>query len=92
MGFKGIGSALSRGKGHDSSGVGGVAVKVMTDSKQQTANILGRKWRKLMLTAVMVSRESRAAVAVGAEVLVHPQLFSLNFLAYKSGFPPHFEQ
>lgn len=36
MGFKGIGSALSRGKVHDSSGIGAMAVKVMTDSKQQT--------------------------------------------------------
>lgn len=91
MGFKGIGSALSRGKVYDSSGVRGMALKVMTDSKQQTAKILGRKWRKLMLTAVMVSGESRAAVAVGAEVLVHLHTFSLNPLAYKSTevfFPP----
>lgn len=83
-GFKGIGSALSRDKAHDFSGIGAMAVKVMTDSKQQTAKILGRKWRKLMLTAVMVSGESRAAVAVGAEVLVHLWPFSLNSMAYKS--------
>lgn len=90
MGFKGIGSALSRGKGCDSSGAGGMAVKVMTDGKQQTAKILGRKWRKLMLTAVMVSGESRAAVA---GVLVHLQPFSVNSLAYKSiELFPHFEQ
>lgn len=71
MGFKGIGSAWSGGSVHDCSGIGAMAVKVMTDSKRQTAKILGRKWRKLMLTAVVVSGESRAAVAVGAEVLVH---------------------
>lgn len=48
-----------------------------------------------MLTAVMVSGESRAAVAVGAEVLVHLQPFPLNSSAYKSieVTPlPHFEQ
>lgn len=38
-GIQGNGSALGRSKDQLSSGVGAMAVKVMTDSKQQTSTI-----------------------------------------------------
>lgn len=69
MGPKGIGSALRTRKDQHSAGMGGMAVKVMTDSKQQNSNALGRKWRKLEPTAVLASVEWKAAVAVEAGVL-----------------------
>lgn len=65
MGFKGVGSALRSSKDHDSSGIGGMAVKAMTDSQQLTSNILGRKWRKLALTAGMVSGGPKQLLLLG---------------------------
>lgn len=77
MESKDSGSALSRSKDQHSSGIGGMTVKVRTDSRQHNCPLLGRKWRQLVPTAVMVSVEQRAAVALGAEVLVYLQPFPL---------------
>lgn len=78
MGFKGIGSALSSTKDHDSSGIGGMAVKAMTDSEQLTSNIWGRKQRKLVLTAVMVSGGSKQLLLLGQRCWC---IFSLSRLS-----------
>lgn len=56
MGSKGTGFVLSRNEDQYSSGIGGMAVKVMTDNKQQTY-VLGREWRKLVPTDELVSVE-----------------------------------
>lgn len=57
MGSKGIGFVLSKSEDQHSSGIGGMAVKVMTVNKQQTSYVLGREWRKLVPTDVLVSVE-----------------------------------
>lgn len=56
-GLQGFGFVLSRSKDQLSSGIGGITLKITTDSGQQTSDILGRKWRNLVPTVVMVSVE-----------------------------------
>lgn len=55
-GLQGFTFVLSRSKDQHSSGIG-IAVKIMTDSKQHNSYILGRKWRNLVPTVGMVSVE-----------------------------------